>query len=751
MLLSPHFSKQPPWILTGLIGLFLGGVFPALADLQTNSLILTHAADILRLPADHAYGIPVEIRGVVTAAQPDADWGGRFFVQDESAGIFVENIGTNQPSPGDLVEISGISHPGGFAPIITTPKWRRLGVAPLPYAKPVPIEQLMAGIEDSQRIEISGVIRSFRPKGVVVVFQVAAGGYKLEVNAPPPVGINPKSLIGARVRVRGTAATFYSGKLRHLITVTLHVPRVEDFIIEHPESIDPFSTPAIPLDSLAQYRNNRELGQRVHVKGVVIYQRPGDDLFIQDATAGMQIKTKLQEKVAPGEVIEAVGFPDFEQFLPILQDAVYRRTKDPHQTPITKSVTIPELEGGYRHADLITITGWVLDRALEQAARFGGGQSGQRTILTLQNSNYLVRVEGPRTAAGADELVAPVGSYVEVSGVCLTKIAEDGRIQSVQVLLPAGAAVRILRQPNWWTPRRLLMGLAGLFTFLIVALSWLFMISKKNAALKVSILEKEEAKVELQHANEHLEERVRERTEQLKLQITARQEAEVQFKAVLNERTRLAQELHDTLEQTLTGVALQMDTAAKFSETDSARANHHLELARNLLTQSQSEVRCSVWDLRSRSPEQIDLAGLLVKISNQVTEDTSLVVAVDAKGSVRQLPEIIEENLLRVAQEALTNIIKHAGASEAKIALDYGSRSIGLTISDNGKGFVVNEQAGPHSGHFGLLGITERTSRLNGKVSLTSAPGNGTVIQVTIPLEPPADQGLVGSQLAAQL
>jgi signal transduction histidine kinase len=219
---------------------------------------------------------------------------------------------------------------------------------------------------------------------------------------------------------------------------------------------------------------------------------------------------------------------------------------------------------------------------------------------------------------------APIGSLVEASGVCLMKIAEDGKLQSLQLLMPHPANLRILQTPTWWTPQRLLIGLAGLFTVLVVALSWIVMVSRRNAVLQVLIQEKEQAQVGLQHANDHLEERVRERTEQLKLQITARQEAELQFKAVLNERTRLAQELHDTLEQTLTGIALQMDTASKFAGADAGRANHHIELARNLVAQSQTEVRSSVWDLRSRSQEQIDLVGLLLKISKQLTEDTSI-------------------------------------------------------------------------------------------------------------------------------
>jgi signal transduction histidine kinase len=265
------------------------------------------------------------------------------------------------------------------------------------------------------------------------------------------------------------------------------------------------------------------------------------------------------------------------------------------------------------------------------------------------------------------------------------------------------------------------------------------MVSKKNSVLEFLIQEREKAQVELQRAHDLLEERVVERTAQLKTQITARKESELQSKAVLAERTRLAQELHDTLEQSLTGIKLQMETSAKLFHKNPSVANNHLELAMNLMSQSQIEVRRSIWDLRCRALEQFDLAGALRLSSRQMIDGTSIDVQVVAKGRVRPLTEIVEDNLLRIGQEALTNIIKHSEAKRATITLDYGPQTIVLRIEDNGKGFAPEHCMGPHQGHFGLLGISERTKRLRGRVSLTSAPGQGTVVLVEIPLESAPD------------
>jgi signal transduction histidine kinase len=260
-------------------------------------------------------------------------------------------------------------------------------------------------------------------------------------------------------------------------------------------------------------------------------------------------------------------------------------------------------------------------------------------------------------------------------------------------------------------------------------------VSKKNLVLRDSIRDREKAQLELQQAHDQLEERVKERTAQLKFQITARKESELQFKATLRERTRLAQELHDTVEQTLTGIALQLDTTSKLFAAKPEGASHHLELARNLVSQSQVDVRRSVWDLRSRALEQFDLPGALKTSGKQLMDGTNIDLEVSAKGRVRPLSETVEENLLRIAQESLTNVIKHSGATKVQIELDYAPQTVTLEVQDNGRGFEQDKSAGPGEGHFGLLGISERAKRLGAELAVTSEPGRGTTVRIKVPME----------------
>jgi hypothetical protein len=148
--------------------------------------VLSTAAELLSLPGERAtQRLPLSITGVVTLAEPT--WGGLFFVQDATGGTFVNNHHA-PPALGDLVQVDGISHEGGFAPDIFEPQWKKLGTAPLPKARPVSVERLVSGAEDGRRVEVSGVVRSVRVEGKQLVVQLAQGGYRFRAYARVSTG-----------------------------------------------------------------------------------------------------------------------------------------------------------------------------------------------------------------------------------------------------------------------------------------------------------------------------------------------------------------------------------------------------------------------------------------------------------------------------------------------------------------------------------------------------------------------------------
>jgi signal transduction histidine kinase len=705
--------------------------------------LLTNAVDIISLREDRAASrIKVLVTGIVTVDVPTL--GGSFFVQDATGGVFVDNRVGPMPEAGDVVCVSGVTEKGAYAPLITVSTFVKRGTAPLPPARPVSIDSLMAGAEDSQRIEISGIVRAAQisPTESNLDLAIASAGYRFHAFPKLPKGMDPQSLIGARVRLRGTAGAFFNQVQRRLTAVKLFMPSPDDFTVEATETNDPFGKPLLALGNIAQYRKDKQPEERIHVKGRVTYQRAGDELFLEDKSGGLCIKSGQQQVLSIGDEVEAVGFADVENFLPVLEDAVFRKTSKPAAPPAPRAVTIRDVEDGLCHADFVTLQGKLLDGFVRQDLDFVTGKVRIRTVLMLQGENFTFNAETEAPDAMSAFRDLDFGSKVAVSGVCFTESGEDGKSRSFQILMPDAKSVKVLAKPSWLTPQRLLVGLGILLAVSVAAVGWTVMVSKKNATLKVLVHEKEKARLELREAHDLLEERVRERSAQLKLQITARKELELQSKATLVERTRLAQELHDTLEQALTGVALQLDTTTRLFEKEPNNAMHHLEMARNLVTESQTEVHRSVWNLRCRALEQFDLPGAVVMSSQQIAGGSRLRVETTSRGRVRPLPETVEENLLRIAQEALTNIIKHSGATLAEIELDYGPKNIVLQVKDNGKGFALDDCVGPSEGHFGLLGISERAKRLHGEIVFSSIPNVGTTVRVQIPIpnETPAPE-----------
>ena len=689
--------------------------------------MLTTAAEAL-VPRVEKH-VPVRLRGVVTAAEPD--WSNKFIVQDETGGIFIKGAGP-EVQAGDVVEVTGITGPGAFAPVINDAHWAKLGHAPLPPARPATVERLMAGGEDSQRIEITGVVRAayFAPTRKLLV-EVALGAYRIRVFPKLAPDVNPESLIAAKVTVRGTAATSFNAAMRQLTAVNLFVPTVGDFVVDQPEAGAPFEQVPVKVGDIARYRPNVSLGRRVHVEGAVTLQRVGDDFYIQDDSGGLHVESQQTTALLPGDLVEAVGFPEFVNYQPVLKDAVFRKIGETRQPVAARAVPFEEWHNGSHPAELLILRGRLVDRSVRPLRRENGPFAGVRVICTIQTPELTFTAECEDTPDATRMNVVPLGSLVELHGVTSYETGDDGKPKSLTLLLPGPASMIVLETPSWFTVERLLIGLAIVCVLLAALAGWAVSMAKKNAMLSFLIAERQKAERELQQAHDLLEVRVRERTEQLKVEMTVRKTAELEFRAVLTERTRLARELHDTLEQALTGIALQLDTAARLFSRSPEEAGQRMELARDFLKQSQIELRRSIWDLRSRELEQFDLAEALAMASRQIASGTPLQVEVEITGERRRLPEIVEENLLRIGQEAMTNVVKHAHASLVTLRLEFLPHAVALQIKDNGSGL-----GGPRSDHqFGLLGMSERAKRLEGRFDISGTPGEGTTVRVVIPLE----------------
>jgi PAS domain S-box-containing protein len=200
---------------------------------------------------------------------------------------------------------------------------------------------------------------------------------------------------------------------------------------------------------------------------------------------------------------------------------------------------------------------------------------------------------------------------------------------------------------------------------------------------------------------------------------------------LLEERTRMARDIHDTLAQGFTGVIVQLDTAVEaLRDEEPEAAAKHIRRARDLARDSLTEARRSVHALRPQALEKAEFADALRAIITNTTAGTALRSDFRVKGDPRKLQPSVEENLLHIGQEALTNALRHARATMFQARLCFDSEAVRLELRDNGKGFIIDNANG---GGIGLIGMKERAEQIGATLAITSKPGEGTTIIAVSP------------------
>ncbi|MDF5719491.1 MAG: PAS domain-containing protein [Rhizonema sp. PD37] len=200
--------------------------------------------------------------------------------------------------------------------------------------------------------------------------------------------------------------------------------------------------------------------------------------------------------------------------------------------------------------------------------------------------------------------------------------------------------------------------------------------------------------------------------------------------SILEERNRMAREIHDTLAQSFTGILLQVGAATQVLADDQEATQLHLEMIEELARTGLAEARRSVVALRPQLLEEGNLENALHRLVTQMRSTIDTVLIYETQGTAYALPADVENNLLRIGQEALTNAIKYACASKIRVELVYNETQCILQVKDDGRGFGVGSI--PLSSGFGLLGMSERAERIGAQLTIQSQPGQGTEIIVTI-------------------
>ncbi len=209
-----------------------------------------------------------------------------------------------------------------------------------------------------------------------------------------------------------------------------------------------------------------------------------------------------------------------------------------------------------------------------------------------------------------------------------------------------------------------------------------------------------------------------------------RRRAEREFGAVLGERNRIAREIHDTLAQGYVGISVQLEVLSellRMSKTEAAAK--HLDLTRGYVREGLSEARQSIWALRSQDMGETALPVRLRRMA-EAANGGGLQASFSTFGAYRPLPPGTEHEILRVAQEAIHNVKKHAGARHLFVQLEYRPEQIALEVRDDGRGFSVGESLESPLGHYGLTGMRERAAAIGGTIEVSGEPGAGTTVRL---------------------
>ncbi len=433
--------------------------------------LLTSAAAVQALPpSEAAAGYPVKLRARVLVNDPA--WT-VFFVQDDTKGIFMFTRSLEHPMPpcrpGDIVEIDGETGPGEFAPVIAAHQLTILGRSELPKPRTVPLDQLLSGVEDSQFVEVTGVVRSMSRDNLhhlalelvnarerIPAFVASIDGQTL------PAGLD----VDAVVRVRAVVGTRFNEN-RQIIGVQLFIPTVNEIVVESPADTDPFQRPVSTVGELLNFAGLSRAGRLVKVRGVVVVARD-DVAYLRDSVGTLELHAARAKSVQPGDLIEAVGFPVAGAYSPVLEDAEWRGVGR-GELPAPIETRAIDLMRGAHDGSLVKIRGRLLQNL------FAAGED----VLVLEVSDetrtpFSARFQRPAGAPGLTHLEN--GSLLELTGVSSLQVArEANRLvpRGFRLLLPSVSAVRVVEAPPWLTGQHVLWTLGALGTLTLVSLAWI--------------------------------------------------------------------------------------------------------------------------------------------------------------------------------------------------------------------------------------------------------------------------------------
>ena len=509
-----------------------------------------------------------------------------------------------------------------------------------------------------------------------------------------------RRLVGARVSVLGLCDPGYGTNQRRQLGPTLNIPDRESIRVLEPATGDPFN--AKELGPLVYYRPYKLPSSGLRRAFGRVIAAWDSSILIERTNNASCVRVEMSNRPLPrtGSFVEVVGRPETDLFRVNLVRANWRETAPwpvAEEPPTNISIrAVMRDEYGRESID---------HRLHGRRVRLRGivkSQAERKDAFLMESDGYTVPIVfGPD--ADADPKIL-IGSVVEVTGTFVMDIDnwrpnnEFPQIRGYFVVPRSNADIAILKSTPWWTPARLSVIICTLLAVLVAVLLW-------NASLRVLAARKGR---ELMRTRLH----------------------DIESELRIDERTKLAAELHDYLSQNLTALGFRITAAIRAAERDLPAARRHLETAERMLESSHAELRRCLWDLRSDILSEHDFGTAIRRCIAPIVGEAETHIRFTVARS--RVTDSTAHAVLSVIRELVSNAVRHGHATRVAIAGGMEGDALRFSVKDNGSGFNPDACEGLSSGHLGLEGIRERIKSMHGTFAIESSPGHGTRAEVSL-------------------
>ncbi len=635
-------------------------------------------------PEQAAQGLPVSIEATISYCDPPRP---SLLLHDGREGIFVTLSDDPKERPpyatGMRVRIEGVTQPGGFLPIIEGRRITVLGEGKLPEPLRIDSSELFSPELDCQWVQVPATITGVENADeVVLVAEIAGWSVKLLLPHKESTLERATALMQRPVIVRGVLGSVFNAH-RQLTARHFFVPSFDQIVPAESSQSDEEPQLRAVNELLRSDATSRS---RVRVRGVVTHHGR-DGLYLRSDDGSVLVRTPDTHEYAPGSVVEAEGFAAVAPFRPVFR-ATQITTLSQTTPPAPKPLDLSREEIMRQQAELVTVDAEFLTRR--------DGPAEEAVLQCRTDKWFFEAVLADRNALPPN---LAADDKVRLTGICeLTTthaLPFASAVDGFRLHLQRENGIVILQSAPWWTLRRLFWALGLIAGLALVAIVWAALL-RRRVAMQTKIIA-----------------------------------TQIERAVVKDERQRIARELHDTIEQELAGLSVQLRNARQRLQNMPEQAGTAIELAERMLRHCREEARTSIRDLRSVALEQRGLPGALEETLAPLVEGSGARLSYQVEGRARSLPGPVEIHILRMAQQAVANAVQHAAPKEIGVRLEYNAEAVTLEVRDDGRGF--DPAAPAPRGHFGILGIRERANKIHAVLTLDSAPGAGTTIRAVVP------------------